>query len=156
MLIETKLTGLGYTLPEMSPPGALYTPVKQVGNVLYVSGQIPWVNGVPKYTGKVGGERDIAYGQEAARLCILNMLAALKDYLGDLDKIKQVVRIYVVVNSVVGFTEQHLVANGASGLLISLFGAQGSPARMAVGTNQLPLDVTVEIEGIFEAAEPSL
>ncbi|NLK68215.1 MAG: RidA family protein [Clostridiaceae bacterium] len=150
MKIENKIRQLGYTLPQSSPAGAIYTPVRRVGNTLYVSGQIPWLDGQVKYSGKVGSERDVKYGQEAARLCILNMLAAVKNAIGDLDKVKQVVKLTVMVSSETGFDKQHLVANGASQLLVDIFGPDGCAARTAMGVNQLPMDVTVEIEGIIE------
>lgn len=150
MKIEEKIKSLGYEIPKSAPAGAIYTPVKQVGNILYVSGQIPMLDSEIKYSGKVGVQRSIEYGQDASRLCILNMLSAVKNYIKDLDKIKQIVKLYVIVNSEVGFTSQHIVANAASEMLIDIFGEAGCPVRTAVGTNQLPLDVTVEIEGIIE------
>lgn len=150
MLIEEKMAALGYTLPASSPAGAIYTPVRQIGSTLYVSGQIPMLDSQLKYTGKIGSEHDIAYGQQAARLCILNLLAAVKNHTGDLDKVRQVAKLNVIVNSETGFDQQHIVANAASELLIQLFGQNGCAARTAIGTNQLPLDVTVEIEGILE------
>ena len=150
MLIEKRLEELGIKIPPASPPGAMYVPVKRVGNVLYVSGQIPAVDGKPQYTGKVGSERSIEYGQEAARLCVVNMLAALKAFTGDLDQIKSVVKLLAFVNSEVGFNQQHIVVNAASQMLFDVFGEDGRHARSAVGSNQLPLDVTVEIEGVFE------
>lgn len=153
MRAEKKIEELGYTLPEDSPAGAIYTPVRRVGNLLYISGQIPWLNGEVKYSGKMGNEHDISFGQDAARLCILNMLSAVRKFIGDLDKVRQVVRLYVIVNSEVGFERQHLVANGASQLMIDIFGPDGCSTRTAVGTNQLPLDVTVEIDGIFEVGD---
>jgi len=149
MKAEKRIAELGYTLPEVSSAG-LYMPVRRAGNILYVSGQIPWVNGEVKYWGKVGSERDTEYAQEAARLCILNMLSAVKSEIGDLDKITQVVKITVMVNSDPGFDKQHIVANGASQLLIDIFGENGRAARSAIGVSQLPLNVTVEIEGIIE------
>ncbi len=150
MRIEERIKKLGIELPESSPPGAMYVPVKQCGNTLYVSGQIPSIDGKPVFTGKIGKERDLAYGQEAARLCAINMLAALKYYLGNLDEIKEVTKILAFVSSDVGFDKQHLVVNAASQLLYDVWGESGRQARSAVGTNQLPLDVSVEIEGIFE------
>ncbi|AGC67071.1 endoribonuclease family protein [Thermoclostridium stercorarium subsp. stercorarium DSM 8532] len=152
MRIENKISELGYTLPEVSSAG-LYKPVRRVGNVLYVSGQIPWVNGEVKYWGRAGKERDIEYAQDAARLCVLNMLAAVKSEVGDLDKIKQIVKITVMVNSDADFDKQHIVANGASQLLIDIFGEEGRAARSAIGVSQLPLNVTVEVEGIIEIEE---
>lgn len=153
MKVENRIAELGFTLPESSPAGAVYTPVRMVGNVLYVSGQIPWLNGEVKYSGKVGRERDISYGQEAARLCVLNMLAAVKNVIGDLDKIRQIVKLNVMVSSETGFDKQHIVANGASQLLVDIFGQDGCAARTAIGVNQLPLDVTVEVEGIIEVED---
>ncbi|AGC67090.1 endoribonuclease L-PSP [Thermoclostridium stercorarium subsp. stercorarium DSM 8532] len=153
MRIENKIRELGYNLPESSPAGGIYTPVRRVGNVLYVSGQIPWLNGEVKYTGKVGTERNIEYAQEAARLCILNMLAAIRNAVGDLDKIRQIVKLTVMVSSEPGFDKQHIVANAASQLLVNIFGQEGCAARTAIGVNQLPLNVPVEIEGIVEVEE---
>lgn len=144
------LEQLGIQLPQSSPPGAIYKPVRQLGNALYVSGQIPWQDGQVVYTGKLGQERSLEYGQQAARLCIINMLGALRNYLGSLEPIRQVVKLQVFVASEVGFDQQHLVANSASELLMAVFGEDGCAARTAIGTNQLPLNITVEIEGIFE------
>ncbi|MDF2672405.1 MAG: putative translation initiation inhibitor, yjgF family [Clostridiales bacterium] len=155
MLIENRIKELNIMLPENMKPGAMYVPVKVSGNLLFVSGQIPSINGKPVYTGKVGKERSIEYAKEAARLCIVNMLASIKDYVGELDKIKEVLRIQCFVNSEVGFLEQHIVANSASQLLYDIFGEAGRHVRTAVGTNQLPMDVTVEIEGIFQMKEES-
>jgi len=152
MKVEKRIAELGYTLPEVSSAG-LYRPVRRAGNILYVSGQIPWVNGEVKYYGKAGRERDIEYAQNAARLCVLNMLAAIKGEIDDLDRVKQIVKITVMVNSDDGFDKQHIVANGASQLLIDIFGEDGRAARSAVGVSQLPLNVTVEIEGIIEIDE---
>lgn len=150
MKIEKRIEELGIKLPASSPPGAMYVPVKQVGNVLFISGQVPFVNGELAYAGKVGEERTLEEGQQAARVCIINMLAAVKDYLGDLDKVKNVVKLQAFVNSKVGFDKQHIVVNAASELLYDVFGEIGRHARTAVGTNQLPMDATVEIEAIFE------
>ena len=151
MNIENRLKELGIQIPPSSPPGAVYVPVKQAGNVLYVSGQVPMSEGKPVFTGKVGQERCLEYAQDAARLCIKNMLAALKAYLGDLDRISSVVKLMAFVSSETGFDKQHLVINAASQMLVDIFGQEiGGHARSAVGTNQLPLDFTVEIEGIFE------
>jgi enamine deaminase RidA (YjgF/YER057c/UK114 family) len=130
----------------------MYIPVKQLGKALYVSGQIPFVNGQLAYTGKVGKERTLQEAEDAARICALNILAAVRDYLGDLDKVANVVKIQAFVSSEVGFMQQHIVVNAASQLLYDIFGEAGRHARSAVGTNQLPLDATVEIEAIFEIA----
>ena len=150
MLAEKRIAELGITLPEMSPPGAMYIPVKQIGNALFVSGQVPFVNGVMKYPGYVGDSVTLEEAQDAARICIINMLAAVKHYLSDLDKVKNVVKLQAFVNSKTGFKKQHIVVNAASQLLYDVFGEKGRHARTAVGTNQLPMDAPVEIEAISE------
>ncbi|MTI94317.1 MAG: RidA family protein [Firmicutes bacterium] len=150
MSVNKRLEALGIVLPKPLGAGALYTPVKQSGTTLYVSGQIPLVDGKPAYTGKVGNERTLEEAQQAARICIYNMLSAVQDYVKDLDKVKGVLKIFGLVQSDNGFDKQHLVINVASQILIDVFGDEGWHARSAVGTNQLPMNVTVEIEGIFE------
>lgn len=150
MMIEKKIQELGITLPSSSPPGAMYVPVKQLGHALFISGQIPIRDGRPLYTGKVGDAVTQAQAEECARQCVVNMLAACKDYLGDLDKVKNIIKVQAFVNSKTGFLKQHLVANAASQLLFDVFGEIGRHARTAVGTNQLPMDVPVEIEAILE------
>ena len=150
MNTEKRIEELGILLPPSSPPGAMYIPVKQLGSALFVAGQVPFVNGKLEISGKVGDTVSMAQAQEAAQRCIINLLAALKDYLGDLDRVKIIVKIQVFVNSKVGFQEQHIVANAASQLLYAVFGESGYHARTAVGTNQLPMDAPVEIEAIVE------
>jgi enamine deaminase RidA (YjgF/YER057c/UK114 family) len=150
MSIEDKIKNLGITLPASSPPGAMYIPVSQVGNLLFVSGQVPFVDGIMAFTGRVGAERTLEEAQEAARVCIINMLAAVKDYLDDLGKVKNIVKLLAFVSSAEGFNQQHIVINAASQLLFDIFGECGRHARSALGTNQLPMDATVEIEAIFE------
>ncbi len=150
MNAEQKLSAMGIELPEASAPKAMYIPVKQVGNLLFVSGQIPLRNGQLAYTGKLGKELSLAEGEEAARICIINMLSALKGYLNDLDKIKNVVKLQAFVSCVPGFDKQHILINAASQMLYDVFGECGRHTRTAIGTNQLPLDAPVEIEAIFE------
>lgn len=150
MLIEKNIEELGIELPPSSPPGAMYVPVKQAGNLLFVAGQVPFVNGKLMAQGKVGDTVSMEEAKDCARRCIINMTAALKDYLGDLDKVKNIVKVQAFVNSKVGFTEQHIVVNAASQLLYEIFGEPGRHARTAVGTNQLPMDAPVEIEAIVE------
>lgn len=150
MIIEKRIEELGINLPAASPPGAMYVPVKQLGNALFVAGQVPFVNGELVVSGKVGDTVSREEAEEAARRCIINLLAALKNHLGDLDKVKNITKIQVFVNSRTGFQEQHLVANAASQLLFDVFGERGRHARTAVGTNQLPMDAPVEIEAIVE------
>lgn len=150
MITEKRIEELGIELPLASPPGAMYIPVKQLGNALFVAGQVPFVNGKLEVSGKVGDTVSMEQAQDAARRCIINLMAALKDYLGDLDKVKNIIKIQVFVNSKTGFMEQHIVANAASQLLYDVFGEKGRHARTAVGTNQLPMDAPVEIEAIVE------
>lgn len=150
MIIEKRIEELGIDLPAASPPGAMYVPVKQLGSALFVAGQVPFVNGELVVSGKVGDTVSREEAEEAARRCIINLLAALKNHLGDLDKAKNITKIQVFVNSRTGFQEQHLVANAASQLLFDVFGEKGRHARTAVGTNQLPMDAPVEIEAIVE------
>ncbi|MCL2228016.1 MAG: RidA family protein [Oscillospiraceae bacterium] len=150
MKIEKKLEELGIKIPEVSPPKAKYVPVRRVGNLLFVSGQLPVKEDGTMYTGKVGKEHDIESGQAAARRCAITMLATLKAELGDLDLIKGFVKLQSFVSSEVGFDQQHIVTNAASELFLDVFGEAGKHARTAVGTNQLPMDATVEIEAIIE------
>jgi len=150
MTIEQRIQELGIKLPVSSPPKAMYVPIKRTGNLLYVSGQLPIKEDGTLYTGKLGTENNIEYGQEAARFCIINMLAALKAELGELDLIRNIVKIQSFVNSEPDFTQQHIVTNAASELLYDVFGETGRHARSAIGTSQLPLGATVEIEAVIE------
>lgn len=150
MNIEKRLAELGITLPDSSPPKAMYIPVKQTGNLLFVAGQIPVKDGVMLHPGHVGEEVSLEQAQEAAAQCIVNMLSALRVYLGDLDKVKNVIKVQAFVSSKAGFNQQHIVVNAASQLLYDVFGEAGRHARTAVGVNQLPMDAPVEIEAIIE------
>ncbi len=150
MTIEEKLSQLGISLPEAAAPAAMYVPVRQAGNILFVSGQIPVSGGKPVFTGKAGGERSLEEAQSAARLCAGNILAAAKAHLGSLDMVKSVLKLQIFVNSAPGFAQQHLVANGASELMFEVFGESGRHARTAVGVPELPMDVTVEVEAMLE------
>jgi len=151
MDVYAKLKEMGLSLPALPEALGIYKPVKQVGNMLYVSGQGPMENGVPVVCGKVGAERTIEEGQKAAHLCALNALSNLENYLGDLNKIKSLVKTLGFVASAPNFNEQPKVINGASALLRDLFGEDaGVGARSAVGTNELPMNISVEIEFIFE------
>lgn len=147
---EKKLETMGLEIPEPSAPLALFVPAKQAGNILFVSGQIPMKNGTLAYAGKVGQQHSIEEAQDAARLCIVNLLSTLKGSLGDLDRVKSILKIQAFVNSETGFDKQHIVVNAASQLLYDVFGEEGRHTRTAVGTNQLPLDAMVEIEAIVE------
>ncbi|MBR5947154.1 MAG: RidA family protein [Clostridia bacterium] len=150
MEAEKRIKEMGIELPALSAPKALYVPVVQTGNLCYVSGQIPMLDGKLLYAGKVGEERTLEDGEEAAKICAINILASLKAHLGDLDRIVRIVKLQAFVNSKTGFMQQHIVVNAASQLLYDALGEKGHHARTAVGTNQLPMDATVEIEAIVE------
>ena len=150
MDIYARLKELGYELPDLPPKGGIYKPVCQVGNLLYVSGQGATVRGVPEFVGKVGAERTVEEGQQAAALCGLNALSTLNDYLGDLNKLKRLVKTLGFVASADNFNAQPLVMNGCSGLFRDLMGEDGVGARSAIGVNELPGNITVEVEFIFE------
>ena len=150
MTVEKKIEELGIDLPAASAPAAMYIPVKQTGSILFVSGQIPMVKGAMLHPGHVGAEVSLEEAQEAARVCVINMLAAVRFHLGDLDRVKNVVKLQAFVNSADGFNRQHIVTNAASQLLFDVFGEAGRHARTAVGVSQLPMDAPVEIEAVFE------
>ena len=150
MDVYERIKELGYEIPELPPKGGIYKPVKQVGNMLYVSGQGATKKGIPVIPGKVGAERTIEEGQDAARICALNALSTLHDYLGDLNKIKSLVKTLGFVASDDNFNQQPKVIDGASKLLADIFGEDGIGARSAIGVNELPGNITVEIEFIFE------
>lgn len=148
--IEQRLAQLGVELPAVAAPAANYLPFAQSGNLLLTSGQLPLQTGKLVATGLLGSDLDLAAGQAAARICAINILAAAKSALGDLERIARIVKITVFVASAPGFAEQHLVANGASDFLAEALGERGRHARSAVGVAMLPLDAPVEIEAIIE------
>jgi enamine deaminase RidA (YjgF/YER057c/UK114 family) len=150
MSIETKLHDLGISLPSVAPAVGAYIPAVQSGNLLYISGQLPSHSGKILIAGKVGQEVELDHAQDAARLCAINALAAMKGHLGALEKVKQIVRLEVYVQSAPGFAEQAHVANGASQLLHKVFGPAGQHARVAVGVAELPLNAAVELALIAE------
>ncbi len=147
---EEKLKELGLILPEPPRPVATYEPAVRSGNLLFVSGQLPFIDGRLQKVGKVGGQFTLEEGIEAARRATLNALAIVKQSTGSLDKVARVVRLGVHVASASGFTDQPKVANGASELLIAVFGDAGRHARLALGAFELPLGSPVEIELIIE------
>jgi enamine deaminase RidA (YjgF/YER057c/UK114 family) len=146
-MIEEKLSSLGITLPILPDPVGSYIPVVVSGNLAFVSGQIPVEGSYVKFRGKVVS---IETGQQAARLCTINGLAQLKSSLGSLDKIKRVIKLTGFVNCDPSFANHPKVINGASDLLVQLFGEKGKHARVAVGVSSLPLDSAVEIDLIIE------
>ena len=139
----------GYEIPEMLEAKGLYLPVNRTGNLLYLSGQGSIERGV-NLTGRVGVDVTLDEARHAAEVCMLNTLGALQNYLGDLNRVKKVVKILAFVAGADDFTQQAQVVNAASQVLISAFGENGKHARSAIGTNSLPLGLTVEIESIFE------
>ncbi len=150
--IETRLGELGIELPETAASVANYVPVARTGDLLFVSGQLPMEDGKVVWTGTVGDLLSIEEGAEAARLCAINMLAQLRAALdGDLNRVKRVVRLGGFVASAGDFIAQPQVINGASDLMVDLFGDLGRHARAAVGVSVLPLGAAVEVEGLFEA-----
>jgi enamine deaminase RidA (YjgF/YER057c/UK114 family) len=149
-MIEAKIKELGYVLPEAPKPLAAYIPALRVDKFVYTSGQLPTVSGQLQYKGKVGFKVTEEEGQKAAEISLLNCLAVIKSICGDLDTIEQVVKLTVFVNSADGFTNQPKVANGASELLLKIFGNAGKHVRSAVGVNELPLDAALEIEMIVK------
>jgi enamine deaminase RidA (YjgF/YER057c/UK114 family) len=149
-MYEAKLKELGYTLPEPAKPLAAYIPAIKVEKLVYTAGQLPTVNGQLQYKGKVGFDVSEEDGQKAAVLSLLNCLAVIKSICGELDQIEQVVKLTVFVNSADGFTNQPKVANGASELLLRIFGDAGKHVRSAVGVNELPIDAPLEIEMVVK------
>jgi len=151
--IEARLSELGIELPLASAPVANYVPFTRSGNLVIISGQISVRGGKAEYVGKLGREISIAEGQQAARLCALNILAHLKTACsGDLDSVKRVLRLGGFVNCTPEFTDMPQVVNGASDLMVAVFGDIGKHARAAVGVSSLPLGVAVEVEAMFEIA----
>ena len=152
-VIEDRLRELGYEVPVVAAPVAAYVPALRRGNLVYTSGQLPFVDGALPVTGKVGDGEGLVSAEQAeelARQCALNGLAAARGVLGSLDKISQVVKVTAFVASDPSFTGQPTVANGASVFLGRVFGDIGIHARSAVGVAVLPLDAPVEIEFVFE------
>ena len=152
-LIEKKLSGLGVTLPTPASPIANYVPFVRSGNIVVVSGQVCFgIDGKLVVKGQLGAGVSVEDGQKAARACAINLLAQLKAALGDLDKVVRVMRLGGFINSSPGFTEGPKVMNGASDLMVEVFGDKGRHARTTVGVSALPADAAVEVEGLFEVS----
>lgn len=146
--IDAKLAELGLSLPEAAAPVAAYVPAVAAGGLLHVSGQLPFKDG-QLMTGRLGEDRDLAFGQEAAQRCGLMLVAQIKKALGgDLSRVERIVKLGVFVNSSGSFTDQPKVANGASELMQALFGDAGRHARSAVGVPTLPLGAAVEVDAV--------
>ena len=150
MSFEHRLKELGIVLPEVAAPVAAYIQAVQVDKLVYTSGQIPFVKGQLIYKGVVGKDLTLEEGYEAARVCVLNALAAVKSLAGSIDNIERIIRLTGYVNSVDGFTDQPKVMNGASEILLQIFGEEGRHARSAIGVNTLPLGAAVEVELIVK------
>ncbi len=146
MEIEKKLTALGYELPNPPQPVAAYIGCVRVGNLLFVGGNIGRINGVGKYSGKVGESVTLEQAYEMAANCALNHLAIIKSALGDLDRVERIVKVTGYVNGVAGFKDMAKVVNGESELLVKLWGERGQHARAAVGVASLGGDAPVETE----------
>jgi len=144
--VEDRLAGLGRTLPGVAAPVAAYVPAVRSGDYVFTSGQLPMVDGSLAVTGKVGAEVSAEDAKQLAATCVLNALAAIKAEIGDLDRVRRVVKVVGFVASTPDFTGQPGVVNGASELLGEVFGDKGVHARSAVGVAVLPLDAPVEVE----------
>ena len=151
--IENRLAELGLALPTPRSPIANYVPFVLSGKLLTVSGQICFgADGKMVAAGQLGGTVSVEDGQKAARACAINLLAQVKAALGDLDKVARVVRLGGFINSAPGFTDGPKVMNGASDLMVEVFGDLGRHARTTVGVSALPADAAIEVDGIFEVA----
>ncbi len=148
--VEARLAAIGLTLPEVAAPVAAYIPAVRSGNLVFTSGQLPFVEGKLPRTGKVGAEVTVDEAAELARTCAVNAIAAAKTVIGDLDRVVRVVKVLGFVASAPDFTAQPQVVNGASNLLKEAFGESGAHARSAVGVAVLPLDAPVEVEMVVE------
>ena len=149
---EERLQELGVSLPSPAVPVAAYIPCVRTGNLVYVSGQVPTVDGRPTHLGHLGGEVGLDDGRAAARTCAVNVIAALKAELGQLSQVRRIVKVTGFVASTPGFTDHPKVINAASELFGEAFGDAGRHARAAVGVAALPLGVPVEVEAIVEVA----
>lgn len=150
-LIEDKLNALGIEIPTPEAPLAAYVSTKQVGDMLYISGQLPKTADTI-ITGHLGKDVPNEIGQDGARICAVNIFAQAKQALGDLDRVIECVSLRIYVASTPSFTDHHLIANGASNLITEIMGAAGKHTRAAVGVAALPLNAAVEIEAVFKVS----
>jgi enamine deaminase RidA (YjgF/YER057c/UK114 family) len=152
-IVEKKLAGLGITLPTPASPIANYLPFTRSGNLLVLSGQLCFgADGKLVAKGQLGAGVSIEDGQKAARACAVNLLAQLKGAIGELDQVKRVLRLGGFINSAPGFTDGPKVMNGASDLMVEVFGDRGRHARTTVGVSALPAEAAIEVEGLFEVS----
>lgn len=152
MGVSDRLGELGIELPAAALPVASYVPVTQGGGLAFVAGQVPLEDGKPMVTGRVGESVSVEQGQELARRCALQALAALNQELGSLDRVRRILKVTVWVASGEGFVEQPKVANGASDVLVEVFGEAGKHARAAVSAPSLPLGAPIEVEMIVDVS----
>ena len=151
--IDRRLSELGIVLPQPPAPVASYIPYVTTGHLVFISGQIPLENGQVRYAGTLGKDMSLDEGKAAARMCGINLIAQLKAACGgDLDRVRRCIRLGVFVNAIAGFGQHPEVANGASDLMLEVFGDHGRHARAAVGAGSLPRNVAVEVEAVFEIA----
>ena len=153
MSIDARLAELGITLPVPAAPVASYVAAVEVGGFLHLSGQLPFEDGA-LMTGRLGEDRDLDFGARAARQCGIMLLAQMKAALGSLDRVERIVKLGAFISSAGGFTDQPKVANGASDLMVAVFGDAGKHARSAVGVPVLPLNAAVEVDAIV-AVKPA-
>jgi enamine deaminase RidA (YjgF/YER057c/UK114 family) len=151
---ESQLAALDLVLPVPPKPVATYIPIVRAGDLLFLSGMIPLRDGTLVMAGKLGQDVSIEQGYEAAKICVLNALAVIRQHVGTLDCVKQVVRMVGYVSSTAEFVQQPAVINGASDLLVNIFGDAGRHARIAIGAVALPLNAPVEIELIVQVTAP--
>jgi enamine deaminase RidA (YjgF/YER057c/UK114 family) len=149
-MIEARLKELQITVPEAPKPLASYVPAVQTGDFVFTSGQLPMLDGVLQFPGRLGDGVSVEEGRQAARISVINCLSAVKSVLGNLDSIEKIVKVTVFISCDSGFTEQPEVANGASDLLLEIFGEAGKHSRSAVGVSALPRNASVEIEMIVK------
>lgn len=149
-MYEEKLADMGINIQAPPAPLAAYVPSLKIDNFVFTSGQIPMIDGKLKYSGKVSIDLSLEDAQDAAKICAINCLNAVKAAAGNLDNIKQIVKVTAFINSPAGFTDQPKVANGASEFLQQVFGEAGKHTRAAVGVNELPINAAVEIEMIVK------
>jgi enamine deaminase RidA (YjgF/YER057c/UK114 family) len=150
MSIENRLRELGITLPAPPKPVGSYIPAVRTANLVFLSGTLPFQEGKLAWEGKLGHELTVEQGKQAARLALINALAVIQQALGSLDRVKRIVRLGGHVASAPGFNQQPMVLNGASDLLVEIFGERGIHARLALGAIELPLNASVELELIVE------
>lgn len=149
--LKQRLKALGHEYPDAPTPGANFVATRQVGNLLYVSGQVPVAGGVDRFVGRVGSDVSLEQGQAAAQLCALNILVQVDRFVeGDFSRVAGCVRLGGFVNAAPGFDDHPKVLNGASDLIVAVLGSTGRHARAAVGCSSLPRNVAVEVEAIFE------